>query len=267
MPRLKDICILKLGGSAITFKNLKPPRTNTALLERVTQELTSYPGRFLIVLGGGAHGHQAAARFGYGDPETPMSEILSGIPHIRHNMSTLAQEVETCFNRFDLDAVVHPPFCSVLLRSSEIEDYPLILYKKSLDSGLTIITHGDVCFDLERGASILSGDTIVTYLTQKLKPKMVLIGTDVDGVYRGDPRTNPNATFVPQMDKSNTDDILRHAGPSGNIDVTGGMKTKLEALVGIARHTGKLAVFNLTVPGRLHDLLHGNETKCTTIID
>lgn len=264
---MKDICLVKLGGSAITFKDLTPPRTNIPLLERVAQELATYRGKFIVVLGGGAHGHQPAHKYGYGDPNTPVQDILSGIPHIRHNMSMLSQEVETCFNRYNLDAVIHPPFCSVLLRNGKIEAYPLHHYRRSLHSKLNVLTHGDVCFDIEKGASILSGDAIVPYLTKELKPKIVLIGTDVDGVYKGDPRTNPSAPFVPEVNKSNMDHIIHLAGPSGSTDVTGGMKTKLQALIGATKYTDKLAIFNLTVPGRLGDLLQGNDTKCTTIVE
>lgn len=267
VPLLKDICIVKLGGSAITFKDLTPPKTNVSLLERVARELASYKGRLVIVLGGGAHGHQTAHRFGYGSPDASITDILSGIPHIRHNMSVLSQEVETQINKHGLNAVVHPPFCSVLLRNGKIKEYPLYHYRKSLESGLTVLTHGDVCFDMQKGASILSGDTIVTHLTRNLKPKSVLIGTDVDGVYKGDPKTNPDALFVPQLDSSNLHEVLRFAGPSGSTDVTGGMRRKLEELIDIAKYTEKIAIFNLTVPDRLQALLQHKKTRGTTVIE
>ncbi len=267
MPLLKNISIVKLGGSAITFKNLTPPKTNASLLERVARELASYKGTLVIVLGGGAHGHQAAHRFGYGSPDASTTDILSGISHIRHNMSVLSQEVETHINKYGLNAVVHPPFCSVLLRNGRIKEYPLYHYTKSMESGLTVLTHGDVCFDMQEGASILSGDTIVTHLTRNLKPKSVLIGTDVDGVYKGDPKTNPDALFVPELDSSNLDEIVRFAGPSGSTDVTGGMKRKLEGLVDVAKYTEKIAIFNLTISGRLQALLQHKQTRCTTVIE
>jgi isopentenyl phosphate kinase len=46
--------------------------------------------------------------------------------------------------------------------------------------------------DETQGCSILSGDLIISHLSEKLKPKYVTFLTDVDGVFNEPPLGNPS---------------------------------------------------------------------------
>ncbi|MFX1482610.1 MAG: isopentenyl phosphate kinase [Promethearchaeota archaeon] len=258
--------ILKLGGSVITHKDTSPPIINEQSLLRIAEEIKSYKGKVVIVLGGGAHGHQAAHLYGFGNHNTPKNQLLAGIPHIRHNMSLLALEVESVLNNEGISTIVIPPFTVAALRNESIQDFSLSTMKKALQNGLTVLTHGDVCFDEEKGASILSGDTIVVYLAQQLDAKSVYIGTDVDGVLDDDPNLNPAAKHIPVINNSNKEEILSKTGPSMSTDVTGGMTKKVDELFELARSDRDIIIFNLTVPNRLKALLLGNPIVCTRIM-
>jgi isopentenyl phosphate kinase len=127
------------------------------------------------------------------------------------------------------------------------------------------VTHGDVCFDDVRGASILSGDTILVHLAENLDAESVYIGTDVDGVYEADPKDNPDARIIPIIDKSNLKQVLHGASSSKATDVTGGMAAKLADLVKLAGRKREIAIFNLSMAGRLEDLLSRKPVICTRI--
>jgi isopentenyl phosphate kinase len=103
-----------------------------------------------------------------------------------------------------------------------------------LENGLVVLTHGDVCFDEETSASILSGDTIAVYLAKELNAETILIGTDVDGVMDDNPKLNPSAKHIPVINQENKESILSKTGPSTNTDVTGGMLKKLSELLEIS---------------------------------
>lgn len=257
--------IVKLGGSVITRKDSTPPEVNLEHLSRIAQELTYHKGKLIVVLGGGAHGHQAAQKYGFGSPDTPPSQLLQGIPEIRHNMTLLSTSVERTLNEQGLPGVVLSPFMFVTLRNNTIEDFPLGIIETSLNNGLVLIIHGDVCIDSSKSASILSGDTIATYLAIKLSARAVFLGTNVDGVLEIDPNLKPDAKHIPLINKSNRDTILQKTGPSSSIDVTGGMKKKIDELLRLSDQNVDVAIFNLLVPGRLKDLLLGNPTICTRI--
>jgi isopentenyl phosphate kinase len=259
------LTIVKLGGSVITYKGMSPPTVNHENLFRIAQELKTSTDPLIVILGGGAHGHQAAHRYGFGDPSTSSEQLLRGIPSIRHNMSILSNAVEESLNEAGLHGVVLPPFLMVSQNNKEIVNFQTSLIEKTIQSGFTVITHGDVCFDESLGASILSGDTIAVYLAKKLKATSLYIGTDVDGVLEEDPQTNPKAAHIEVIDATNIDSILDRAGPSSATDVTGGMEKKLRDIFTLAGLEIDIAIFNLEAPSRLSALLSGKTPRCTII--
>lgn len=262
---MKPLTIVKLGGSVITYKDSTPPKVNKKNLVRIAKELKAYRGELIIVLGGGAHGHQAAHSYGYGNPKSGKDILLKGIPPIRHNMSKLSTSVESCLNKEGIPSVVISPFTSVILKHGLIDIYPVDIIRKSLENGLVVITHGDVCFDVEDTASILSGDTIAVYIAKKLNATNIFIGTDVDGVLDDNPKLNPLAKHIPIINQENKETILSKVGPSTTTDVTGGMTKKLSELLELTKQDRNIIIFNLTVPNRLKLLLLNEPTICTRI--
>ncbi|MHA2378011.1 MAG: isopentenyl phosphate kinase [Candidatus Thorarchaeota archaeon] len=265
MSDLNNLAIVKLGGSVITYKESSPPAVNKDNLHRIARELRNHDGELIVVLGGGAHGHQAAHKHGFGNGSTTRELLLEGVPPIRHNMTILSLEIEQVLNGEGIRGVVLSPFTMATLHDKKIADFPTDTIQKTLDSGLVAVTHGDVCFDNMLGASILSGDRIAVYLTREMKAKALYIGTDVDGVLKDDPRTNPDANHIDVIDPSSWKAILARTGPSSATDVTGGMKKKLNEIFTLAGLGIDIAIFNLGVSGRLSALLSGASTVCTRI--
>ncbi|UCH03874.1 MAG: isopentenyl phosphate kinase family protein [Candidatus Thorarchaeota archaeon] len=262
---MNNLAIVKLGGSVITHKESSPPTVNKDNLYRIARELGSHDGELIVVLGGGAHGHQAAHKHGFGKSSTTREILLEGVSPIRHSMTVLSLEIEQVLNGEGVQAVVLPPFTMATLQNRKIADFPTEMIQRSLDSGLVALTHGDVCFDNILGASILSGDTIAVYLAKEMKAKALYIGTDVDGVLEDDPRINPNTKHIEVLDTSTWDAIVAKTGPSSATDVTGGMKKKLDEISILAGLGIDIAIFNLGVSNRLSSLLSGTSTLCTRI--
>lgn len=262
---LKNLIIVKLGGSVITYKKESPPRIHEKNLSRIADELKTLPSPKLIVLGGGAHGHQAAHTYGFGNPRTPQSRLLEGIPVIRHNMSVLSLKAEEELNKRGSRAVIVPPFTQAIMKNGLIRNFPVNMIERYLQAGLSVITHGDVCMEENGSASILSGDAIVAHLVSLLPIKSVLIGTDVDGVYDSDPNANNTARLITLIDSSNVDKIIERTGPSSSTDVTGGMNRKLLEIMTLAKRSVEVVVFNLSVPGRLSSLTLDKDVVCTRV--
>ncbi len=266
VPNMTEVILLKLGGSVITHKHDSPPRLAINNVRRIAKELQGVSSPMIVVLGGGAHGHQAAHSFGYGNPTTPSTKLIAGIPQIRRNMTELSSSIEHIFSQNGINSVVIPPFASTFLNDGEIISFSLSIMERTIESGINVITHGDVCYDLQRGAAILSGDTVITYLAHSMHPKRILIGTDVDGIFDGNPRNNPHAKVVPRIDSSNREQILSQVESSSAIDVTGGMLKKVQELLSIQGGNIESIIFNLTVPGRLERLINGKSVICTKVL-
>lgn len=265
MPQGEDLVIVKLGGSVITHKSSTPPKMNRANLERIADELKGYAGKLILVLGGGAYGHQAAHAYGYASHSTSRTRLIEGIPHIRHNMSLLSLEVESLLRTKNLPSVVLSPFSIVCLENGEITHFSTRVIRESIASGFIVIVHGDVCFDTTLGASILSGDTIAAFLAKELKANALYLGTNVDGIFECDPNLDSSVKLITLINGSNKEEVLKMTGPSSVTDVTGGMEKKLRELFVLSSSGIEVAIFNLEKDGFLTKLLQGQKVSCTRI--
>lgn len=248
----------------ITHKDSSPPSINERTLVRIGKEISGFKDPLIVVLGGGAYGHQAAASYGFGDSKTTPQRLVEGIPLIRRNMNLLATEVERIFSSENMPSVMITPFASTIMNDGLVMKFPVDVFSQALKSGLLIITHGDVCFDVTKGATILSGDTIVVHLAKQLGAESVFMGTNVDGIYRQDSSSGVTE-IIPFIDSVSLDSVLSLVGPSKATDVTGGMYRKLKELEMLAGSGIETVIFNLDIPNRLAKLLRGNKIPCTRI--
>lgn len=87
----------------------------------------------------------------------------------------------------------------------------------------------------------------------------LIILSDINGLYDGDPNKNPNARLIPRVDR--IDEYIEGiAGGSGSERGTGGMSTKIQA-ARIATAQGiPMAIINGADPNLLYDLLDGVPT-------
>ena len=88
-------------------------------------------------------------------------------------------------------------------------------------------------------------DNLSALVTNVGEAHLLLILTDVQGLFSADPRTNPDALLIPLV-KGITREVERAAGGSRSSVGTGGMSTKVAA----AKKAGKNGVPTIMVPGK-----------------
>lgn len=71
-------------------------------------------------------------------------------------------------------------------------------------------------------------DTLSAFVANLVEADLLLILTDAPGLYTADPRTHPDATLIPVVERV-TPDIWALAGGAGSHRGTGGMHTKIQA--------------------------------------
>lgn len=71
-------------------------------------------------------------------------------------------------------------------------------------------------------------DTLSALVAGLVEAELLVILTDIDGLYSGDPRKDPSAKLIPVVNQVD-DNIIQAAGGSGSPVGTGGMRTKLAA--------------------------------------
>lgn len=104
-------------------------------------------------------------------------------------------------------------------------------------------------------------DTLSAKIAAKLNAGLLVILSDIDGLYAGNPQKNPDAPHIPVVDEL-TPEIIQYAGGAGTLTGTGGMRTKLDA----ARIAFAAGVPTIITNGHTPNVLHGilaGDVKCT----
>jgi glutamate 5-kinase len=113
-------------------------------------------------------------------------------------------------------------------------------------------------------------DNLAAIIAALVDADMLLIATDIDGLYTADPRTDPSAEPINEVSEL-TPEIMEMARGAGSSVGTGGMRTKLEAAEKAASAGIETILFNgrdsEVVNLLSRDLLHGTllRTKATRL--
>lgn len=152
----------------------------------------------------------------------------------------------------------------ILLTADDIQDSTRSRHVKDtlerlLDwNALPIINENDAVAIDEIGVHTTIGenDTLSAIVAELVDADMLILLSDIDGLYTEDPRKNPEATLIPTVEAI-TPEILSLAGGTGTSMGSGGMATKLKA-AGIAMSAGiDMIIANGEAPEALYALLEG----------
>ena len=104
-------------------------------------------------------------------------------------------------------------------------------------------------------------DTLSAIVATLCDADLLVILTDVDGLYDGDPSL-PGSKLIPEVDEI-TNDIISMAQGSGGVLGSGGMLTKIEAAQ-IATQAGiDTVIIGNKNPKLIYDLFESDDAKCT----
>lgn len=142
-------------------------------------------------------------------------------------------------------------------RSSHVHD---TLEKLLGWNAIPIINENDAVATDEIGIQTTIGenDTLSAVVARLIKADLLILLSDINGLYTADPRKNPDAVLIPVVDNI-TPDVLALAGGTGSSLGSGGMATKLKAAT-IATEAGiDMVIANGENPKILYDLFDGKQ--------
>jgi glutamate 5-kinase len=87
---------------------------------------------------------------------------------------------------------------------------------------------------------------------------LLVILSDIDGLYTADPKLDPSAELIPVVEKI-TADLERSAGDAQSLVGTGGMRSKIMAAKKVGDYGAAMAIINGEKPGLLRALFEGRE--------
>ena len=119
---------------------------------------------------------------------------------------------------------------------------------------LPIINENDTVSTVEYGLG--DNDTLGALVATGIKADLLILLSDIDGLYTADPRKTPEAKLIPRVSEM-TDEIMALGGGSGTGLGTGGMATKLGAAKRCMEQGVDMAIINGSKLDLLYDLIDG----------
>ncbi|MBR5926054.1 MAG: glutamate 5-kinase [Firmicutes bacterium] len=112
--------------------------------------------------------------------------------------------------------------------------------------------------EIESGQHKVFGDndTLSAIVAKLCRADLLVLLSDIEGLYDSDPRSNPNAKLIPVVEKL-TPEIMQAAGGAGTWRGTGGMATKLSAASIVMPAGCDMIITNGERPEALYDIAEG----------
>ena len=154
----------------------------------------------------------------------------------------------------------HHTVAQILLTGSDIRDaqrrenFHNTLFRLLELGVLPVINENDTIATEE--IVIGDNDTLAAIVAVNAGAELLILLSDIDGLYTGDPHANPEAKLIAQVDEL-TPEILALAGDSSSGLGTGGMMTKLHAARIAAEAGCDMVIANGGNPDVLYDIVAG----------
>jgi isopentenyl phosphate kinase len=257
---MKPIILIKLGGSSITDKSTPyKPRKN--VIRRLANEIKEAGNKNSLIIshGSGSFGHTSAIKFG--GIHGYKSKI--GIATVSADAARINQIVTDIFIGEGLPVVSLSPMSMIISKKGKIDSNFFQVMEEVLMQGLIPLVYGDVIWDKSWQSTIFSGEKtlseIAMYLmSRKYKVSKVIEVGETAGVY------DKNGKTVNIINSRDFNRVGISFTKNGKIDVTGGMKHKVETALDLASK----GISTIIVSDRLGNLkkaLNGQRIEGTTI--
>ncbi len=244
--------VIKVGTSTLTYENGRVNLRNLEKLCKVLSDLHN-SGKQIILVSSGA--------IGVGVGKLKLKER----PHETRYKQALAAvgQCELMFLYDKFFGEYNNSVAQVLLTKdvvlNEFSKHNVVnTFQTLLEMGIIpIVNENDtVATDELIGANFGDNDNLSAIVADLVGADLLIILTDIDGLYESDPRKNPDAkkiSVVPHID----DFIREMAGGSGSNRGTGGMSTKITAAAAATSAGINTCVMGGDDPSNIYKLLNG----------
>ena len=119
---------------------------------------------------------------------------------------------------------------------------------------LPVINENDTVSTVE--IAVGDNDTLGALVAVSVKADLLIVLSDIDGLFTADPRHDPDAKLIPEVHEI-TPEMKSGAGGGGSALSTGGMATKLVAADICMQAGTDMVILNGSRPALLYDVLEG----------
>lgn len=247
MNKNNEIYLLKLGGSLLTDKN-KPFSIRKNVVKSAVQQIIDANEKLILIHGGGSFGHPLAKKYNLskGIDASIQNQIL-GLTETHQSMNK--------FNSYLINQFLEKKYPALSIQASSIfikdtqniSTQSINVIETALDLDILPILYGDIILDLKGSFSIISGDQIIVELCKKIKNyniSKIIFAIEKDGLFiRERDNDKLNIKLATEL-KFEDLDVIEIADLESKIDVTGGIKGKINKIKQICQQNIPVQIIN-----------------------
>lgn len=230
---MKDLVIVKLGGSVLTDKSKGRGAFRKGVVRRIAEEIVQArqkkPFDLILVHGAGAYPHYLTRKYTISEGFKDKNSAF-GFAHIKKELFRLNNQVWAECLAVGLVVCTVQPSAVVFTSGGRINSFDVRLLESLISMGIVPLLMGEDSIDDKKGIAILSGDRIVAYLGKKYRAKKIVFVSDVGGVYDKNPKVYPDAKLISEINNKNFELVARGMKSFNKNDVSGEMKGKILAI-------------------------------------
>ena len=246
--------VVKVGTSTLTYENGK---VNLKRLEQLCKVLSDLhnSGRQIILVSSGAIGIGVGKlKLRERPSETRYKQALAAV-----GQCELMFLYDKFFGEYN-NYVAQLLLTKNVVVNEHSRQNVMNTFQTLLEMGIIpIVNENDtVAIDELVGANFGDNDNLSAIVADLVGADLLVILTDIDGLYNKDPRNNPDAERIPFV--THIDDSIREmAGGSGSNRGTGGMATKITAAAAATEAGINCCVMSGNDPANLYKLIDGEQ--------
>ncbi|MCI7766722.1 MAG: glutamate 5-kinase [Oscillospiraceae bacterium] len=248
----KKRIVIKVGTTTLTHKT---GRLNIRRMERLVKTLADIQnsGHEIILVSSGAIG-LGMSKMGLKErpTDTPMKQACAAV-----GQCELMYMYDKLFGEYNLN-VAQILLTRYILETPRKNNVENTFFKLIEHNIIPVVNENDTVAIDELELAVGENDSLAAHVGMFCHADLLVIMSDIDGFFDGDPRTNPDAKLIPVVEKID-DRIKALAGDAVSGLGSGGMITKINAAE-IAMNAGfDMAIVNGRNPDILYELFDGKQ--------
>lgn len=250
--------VIKIGTSTLAHKSGELNIRRTEELCRIISDIKN-SGEEVIIVSSGAIGMGAAKLSLQGKPQDIATK----------QAAAAVGQCELMYRYDKLFAEYHHNVAQILLTGDDFHseerhrNFTNTISKLLELKALPIINENDTVATDE--IKVGDNDTLSALVSVSISADLLILLSDIDGLFTADPHVDPNAKLIKEIKEINSD-ILALAGDTSSGLGTGGMRTKLSAAEICLNGGCDMIIANGANPQILYDIISNNNPTCTRFI-
>ena len=255
MVTAKKRIVVKVGTSTLTHNSGAVDLRSIEKLVRVLADLRGNGYELILVSSGAIAVGTAKLGLSERPRELRVKQAAAAVGQCR-----IMHIYDTLFGEYNCTVA------QILLTGDDVDDPERAAHLKAtftalLEMGvIPVVNENDSvsAAEIETGQHKILGDndTLSAIVAKLCDADLLVLFSDIDGLYDADPRTNKSARLLSRIEAL-TDDILSMAGGAGSWRGTGGMATKLNAAHIAMNASCDMVITNGSKPENLYEIVEG----------